>query len=500
MIGFKPKRLTLLFLCVVVLLFYVSYLFYQGAPDETDGRPNILLIVVDDLNDWVGYLGGHPQTQTPNIDNLAAESIIFTNAHTAAPACGPSRAAMFSGMLPSTSGLYGNRQAKYFRAAWPEIATLPEYLQSQGYYVLGAGKIFHEADAKSWDKFYPSLRQQRPPEPFQYGQNQNGLDRSQFDWGPVPQAREDMSDSKIVDWAGKQLSRGISSSFLPGKVSNPFFMAVGLYRPHLPWYVPQAYFDPFPEDTMQLPPLNEHDLDDVPAAAIDLLDMDRHLAVVRSYQWQAAIRGYLASIHYADDLVGELLGQLDNSAYRDNTIVILTSDHGWHLGEKRHWRKFMLWERSTRVPFLVRYPEKLRVPGMLAEQTRVDTPINLLDLFPTVSEMIGIPTPEWVEGQSIVPLMTRVEDGSRQPVEERYSITIRDPNIATVRSRHWRLIQYDDGAEELYDHRNDADEFDNVIDDPANAEIADLLRAQLPSEYLSVDKFNEKVDGLNRDQ
>ena len=312
-----------------------------AAFTQNNSRFNVLFIAVDDLNDWIGPLDGYKGVKTPNIDRLAKQGMNFTRAYCPAPVCNPSRAALLTGVRPSTSGVYQNFHP--WRDALPNAVTLPQYFMRNGYEVVGISKIFHDAynDSASWHKYHPQLRQQAPEKtPL------NGF--GNFDWGPLEVQDEDMADYKHVQ-------AGIE--FLNEKHDKPFFLAVGIKRPHLSWWVPQKYFDIYPLSTIVTPKVIANDLDDIPPIGIGMAkripegqrneatrNMEDHKFIVENDKWKQAIQGYLASITFADAMIGRLMDALGKSVYRNNTIIVLFGDHGWHLGEKEHWRKFTLWE------------------------------------------------------------------------------------------------------------------------------------------------------------
>ena len=430
--------------------------------------PNVLFIAVDDLNDWIEPMGGHPQAKTPNLSRLARRSTLFTRAYTAAPSCNPSRAALMTGIAPYRSGVYNNRQA--WRPAMPDAVTLPQAFRGGGYWAGGAGKIYHGVypDPPSWDEYWPSKSNQRPADPYPAQRPVNDIPGSgNFDWGPLEAGRADMSDYKVADWIAGQLRT---------QRDEPFFLACGIFRPHLPWYVPEKYLDRFPADSIELPTVFNKDLLDVPQRGVSMARPERdHASVVEHGQWEEAVRSYLASVNFADDMIGIVLDALDESGHADNTIVVLWGDHGWHLGEKHHWRKFALWEEATRVPLLIRVPPG--VPG-LPEGTRDGAvsprPVNLLDLYPTLVELAGIEAPEGLDGRSLVPLL-RNPERPWQPTVSTYGRL----NHA-VRSDDFRYIRYEDGGEELYDHRVDPMEWTNLAEDESYAHVKRDLAQWLP--------------------
>ena len=430
--------------------------------------PNVLFIAVDDLNDWIEPMGGHPQAKTPNLVRLASRSTMFTRAYTAAPACNPSRAALMTGIAPYRSGVYNNSQA--WRPAMPDAVTLPQAFRRNGYWAGGAGKIYHGVypDPPSWDEFWPSKKVQRSNDPLPSERPANGIkDTGNFDWGALEVPPEEMSDAKVADWVATKLRQ---------RHEKPFFLAFGIFRPHLPWYVPRKYFDRFPLDTIELPSAFVADLEDVPEAGVKMARPERdHARVVEHGQWNRAVQAYLASINFADDMLGTVLDALDESAYSGNTVVVLWGDHGWHLGEKRHWRKFALWEEATRVPLLISAPEG--TPG-LPEGTRSGAksgrPVSLLDLYPTLVELAGLPEQEGLDGRSMVPLLRNPD------LKWRPAVMTHGRLNHAVRSESFRFIRYADGSEELYDHRVDTMEWTNLAGDSNYADVKRELAEWLP--------------------
>jgi arylsulfatase A-like enzyme len=311
------------------------------------------------LNDWIGCLGGHPQARTPNLDRLAKRGVLFTRAYCAAPSCNPSRASLMTGILPSTSGVYHNSQP--WRPAMPKAVTLPQHFTQHGYWSAGSGKIYHGRypDPASWQTYFPDQKKNKPVDPLPAKRPVNGFaKKAHFDWGPVAKSPKAMGDYQVADWIIGQLNR---------EHDKPFFLACGIYRPHLPWYVPQKYFDLFNESKIQLPPTIKDDLKDVPAAGVKMAKpQGDHAKVSKHNQWQKAVHGYLASIAFADEQVGRVLSALEKSPHAANTIIVLWTDHGWHLGEKQHWRKFTLWERAGRTPVMFVVPKGISKAPKLA--------------------------------------------------------------------------------------------------------------------------------------
>ncbi len=413
-------------------------------------RPNVLFIAIDDLNDWVGHLGGHPQARTPNIDALADRGVSFTSAHCSAPACNPSRASMLTGVHPATSGVYDNRQP--FRRAMPDAVTFPQLFRRSGYRVIGRGKVFHGRypDEQSWDEYIPKGREPRPPrDAFPL----NGIEGTgNFDWGPLDVDEDEMDDAKVARWCGEQIEAGID---------EPFFLACGIFRPHLRWYAPRKYFDMFPLDEIILPEVNEDDLDDIPEAGRRLARTQDHEAVTSTDNWERAVQGYLACGAYCDAQVGKVLDALAASDYADNTIVVLWSDHGWHLGEKLHWRKFALWEEATHSPLI------FSAPGVTPAGERCARTVSALSIYPTLVDLCGLEPPvDQLDGVSIRPLLEDPGAEWQRPV-----VTTHLRGNHSVRSDDWRYTRYADGSEELYDEVNDPLEWENLAGDPDYADV-----------------------------
>ena len=455
------------------------FVFAACSLNAAADRPNILFISVDDLNDWIGCLGGHPQAITPNLDRLAASGALFTNAHCPAPACNPSRGAIMTGISPHVSGLYDNRQK--MRERMPDAELLPKYFSRHGYWSAGSGKILHYfIDAPSWDEYYPAKETEDPfPRTFYPAKRPVSLPRGgpwqyvETDWAALDVTDEEFGGDWLVSkWIGDQLSRS------HGK---PFFLACGIYRPHEPWFVPKEYFEPFPLDQIQLPPgYREGDLDDLPPAGKSRGPNRYFPHIQEQGQWKQGIQGYLAAIYFADTMLGRVLDALEKGPNKDNTIVVLWSDHGWHLGEKQHWQKFTAWRVCTRVPLILRVPQvTIGLTSGTKAGTVCDAPVNLLSLFPTLAELSGLPPKEDNDGPSLVPLL-------RDPKAEWPHVSatyLGRPGNIGISARRFRYIGYDNGDEELYDIENDRYEWKNLAPDVAFADKLAELKRYVPSEF-----------------
>ena len=328
---------------------------------------NVLFLIADDLNDWVSFLGGYPAAKTPNLDRLAAQGTIFTNAHCAAPCCGGSRTSVMLGLDPTTTGVYVNHQD--YAETRPEAATLPLHFKRNGYWTGSTGKVFHVAEQRSWsERFAPEVEDVHQLPRVTDGDYGFG-GRTRFDWGPVEASDNRFHDWRIGEWVIAQLAQ---------EREEPFFLAAGFGKPHLPWMVPKEYFDPFPPAEVQLPVARPIvDRRDIPSRARGLATHGRHRFIVESGQWERGVSAYLASMYFVDSMIGRVLEALQRSVHAERTIVVFWSDHGFHLGEKSHWGKFALWEESTRVPLIV------SIPGRKAALCA--RPVSLTSLFPTLA-------------------------------------------------------------------------------------------------------------------
>jgi arylsulfatase A-like enzyme len=446
------------FACACAALLLLTTICPIAAADPAK-HPNVLFIAIDDLNHWVGHLGRNKQIQTPNIDRLAARGVTFTRAYCAAPLCNPSRAALFSGLRPSTTGVYDNPID--WRKAIPEALTLPSYFRKHGYYVAGAGKIYHGGfDRRSeWDDYFRGGGGTPAPR----GDNVGGGGVGGIKFAALDCNDDELPDYRITSWIIDRLGE---------RREQPFLLACGLHKPHMPWNVPRKYFDMYPLDKIELPPVKDDDLSDVPRAGVRMANPDGdHAAILKSGRWKEAVQAYLAAITYTDMNVGRLLDAVDKSPHRDNTIVVLWGDHGWHLGEKHHWRKFSLWEEATRAPLIWSMPGVTK-PGGVCERT-----VDFMSIYPTLCDLCGLAVPAHLEGPSIRALLTDPTAEWDRPA----LTTFRFQNHA-LRTDRWRYIRYADGSEELYDESKDPMEWTNLATDPRFADVTTELARWLPKE------------------
>lgn len=439
----------------------------QAADTSPAKRPNILIISIDDLNDWTGCLAGHPQARTPHIDNLAARGTLFRNAHCQAPICTPSRASLVTGLYPHTTGLYFLQP----RLEASEVAMrrphLLRHFAEAGYHTMGAGKFVHGGNEERHYEEAGGSMGGFGPVPEQKLTEAPGLQL--WDWGPFPEDENEMPDTKVADWVIERLGQ---------KQDRPFLLVAGFWRPHVPMFAPPRWFEPFPLDKIQLPLTRDDDRNDLSEYAMALtigLPAPRHEWFVEHNQWQSAVQAYLASVAFVDHCVGRVMEALDKSPYADNTIVVLLSDHGWHLGEKQRWAKRSLWNDSTHVPLIVALPAKLQSEKSSRE---CNQPVGLIDVFPTLLDLAGLPPREDLEGRSMRPLLDNPQATWDRPI-----LTTFAPANHSLRDEHFHYIRYGDGSEELYDLRRDPHEWDNLAFPkltPEHAAVIERLRAHLP--------------------
>ncbi len=434
-----------------------------------NARPNILMIAVDDLNDWVGCMDGHPNAITPNIDRLAASGTLFTNAHCQAPICAPSRASLFTGLRPSTSGIYLQIHDKHIRdanAATKACTFLPDYFEQHGYTTLGAGKLFHRGDfGEVFDEHViPRDFGPKPAERFNYDPAwfPDRVGKTQTDWGAYPDEDAEMPDYKVATWAEERLSESHI---------KPFFLAVGFCRPHVPLYVPQKWFDRHPLEQIETPPYFADDLNDVPSISLRVNEAPQMPTTdwaIKTNQWKQIVQAYLACSTFVDHQIGRVLDALDASPYAENTIVVFWTDHGYHLGEKNRFAKQALWERASKVTMIIKTPHQ-----QSAQQC--NQPVELLDIYPTLLALCNLPSNSQNEGTSLVPLLEDSE--ANWP---HVAITSYGRNNHSIRSRDFRYTKYEDGSEELYDHQTDPWEHHNLANDATYNNQKSELQKHLP--------------------
>ena len=458
-------NLVRLFLAINCLAFAAVGARADAGPARTNS-PNVLFIVMDDMNDWVGCLGGHPQAQTPHLDTLAVRGTLFANAQVQAPLCNPSRSSVLTGLRPSSTGIYGLAPGIREVAVTTNCITLPQYFAQHGYFTACFGKVFHDGSIpprlqkNEFNVWGPAPGMPLPKKKFV----NTPATMSGMDWGIFPEDDREQADWKTADNAIAQLNSRPKE--------KPFFLAVGFRLPHVPCFASQKWFDRFPaEDQIALPPYLPHDRDDVPFFSWYLhwkLPEPRLSWLQANHQWRPLVRSYLASTAFMDSQLGRVLEALEKSGAMSNTVIVAWGDNGWHLGEKEITGKNSLWERSTHVPLI------FAGPGVNAA-ARCARPAELLDIYPTLVELCGLPKKSGLEGHSLTP---QLQNASAERVWP--AITTHNANNHSIRTEQWRYIRYANGSEELYDEQHDPNEWTNVVSHPQNIKVVADLAQWLP--------------------
>ena len=467
--NFTPSRNAF---TIALLIAGIGLLCGCANQNQTATKPNVLFIAIDDMNDWTTLFDPNNPIQTPNLERLASRGTFFNKAYCVSPACNPSRTAILTGQHPSTTGVYGNKDS--WRTLVPDAVTLPQYFKEQGYSTQGAGKIFHHGeagrdrvDSPSFEAFFDMLAT-RAPEANHNGYTDGLLALTVFDWG--------LHDQKIIDldtveWVEAAMDK---------PQNKPVFMAAGIFRPHMPFYSDQATWDRYPYETLKMPEYKEDDLEDVGDIARNMAQKEffitdnvlgkpeRNPGSLHTF-----VKSYQAASDYADQMVGRLLDKLDATGQADKTIIVLFSDHGYHLGDKESCVKFTLWEKANHVPFIIVAPG-ITQPGAVCDQ-----PVSLIDIYPTLVELCKLPEKPYLDGKSLLPLLKNPEANWDRPAV----MTMGRGNHA-VRSKLWRYIRYSDGTEELYNHDEDPHEWHNLAGEPSYHQIKTEHRRWLPQQEV----------------
>ena len=438
----------------------------SGAPDAT-GKPNILMIAIDDLRAWTNYLG-FTQVKTPNMDRLAAMGTAMERAYCPAPICNPSRTALVTGLRPGTTGVYDNGADWRINKTASAVPTFPLWLRKNGYVAYAAGKIYHDVyrQPSDWDEYPVTDKETSLP----FAAERKGVGK--IHWAPFATNSDNgMPDYRTTDYCIGKLQQ---------KHTKPFLIGCGFHKPHVQWHVPKKYFDMYPVDKIELPKVQPN-LDNLPPIAQKLARWgEEYEPMIKNGYWKQALQGYFACITFMDAQLGRLLDALEKSDYKDNTIVLLWVDHGWHHGEKHHWKKFTLWEEATRVPVL------WSVPGVTKPGSRCARTVDHMGIYPTLCDMVGVPLPPHLDGKSYRALLENPDAPWERP-----AITTYEANNNAVRTERWRYIRYLDGSEELYDHDADPLEWNNLAPDPRYAAVKKDLQKWFPKTHAPLQRQNK---------
>ncbi|QHI70968.1 sulfatase-like hydrolase/transferase [Tichowtungia aerotolerans] len=436
----------------------------SAALSQPSERPNVLMIAVDDLNDWIGCLGGHPQAKTPNIDRLARRGVLFTNAQCQSPVCNPSRASLMTGRYPESTGIYFLDPPIGDSPVAREATQLPQRFLQEGYYVTAAGKLYHGDENVRYLPNYAGNFGAFGPYPDKKLTGFPG--HMLWDWGAYPERDDQTPDYQIATWAENQLAKNYD---------QPLWLGIGFYRPHVPQYAPQKWFDLYPLETLRLPAVVANDLDDVPEYGVNLTRL-KHVSptmewVEENNEWKPLVRSYLACVSFVDHQIGRVLDALEKSGRSENTVVVLYGDHGFHLGEKRRFAKRSIWRDGAGVPLIIAGPG-------VAKGAVCDHPVQLLDIYPTLLALTGLDADSGLQGHSLKPLLDNPK--TDWPYMARSSF---GPENVAIVSDQYRYIHYHDGSEELYDRKKDPNEWMNLASDPAYRTIIEEYREKLPKSY-----------------
>lgn len=439
---------------ILFVIFSVCCLKSQGSTKPW----NVMLIMVDDLNTWIlndqnRYSG---KVISPNLRKFASSGMTFSHAYAASPKCSPSRTAMLSGVNPWDSGLYDNGVDIAASDALQKAKSLPQAFKEKGYSIASYGKISHGWGPRNlWEERMAHRRDPIPPNaPFL------NFTRGEQDWGVTHLKETEMNDTRYVDAAIERLN---------ASHEKPFFIACGLFHPHMPWYIPQKYFDMYPLDEVVMPPYQKDDLGDIPPLGQSLTDGKSKFVqqVIENKVYKEGVRAYLATTTYADTQVGRLLKALENSDYKDNTIVVFASDHGFHLGEKNHWQKGTLWEEATHSLLMIRIP-RITNPGSFCKRF-----VSLQNIYPTLNELCQLDVT--VSGRSLVPLLHDPDSEWNSTAISAYG-----NRYVSIRTKDFRYIRYQSDQEELYNYSSDPHAWTNIVKDPKYSQVLNSLRNRVP--------------------
>ena len=453
------------------LKFLIAILALSLSSASAQKKPNVIFIAIDDLNDWVGCFDGHPQAKTPNIDKFAKSGLVMFKAYAPSTVCCPSRTAILTGKHATNTGVYGNSQDMEDAPKAKDLRTLPEYFANNGYHTLSTGKIFH-AHGDPGQYFTERVESRGKggvlwsEKPVAEGIKSGGSD---FAWGATTAKAEEMKDFQATKWATEQLERDFDG--------KPFFLALGISKPHLTWFVPQRFYDMYPLDKLTPVSLKRDDLDDIldPNGKKIFEPDNRWLIADKTNKHLQAQQAYLACISYVDYCLGQLFENIEKSKYADNTIVMLWGDHGWHLGEKMKYGKTDLWEESCRVPFIVKAPGVTPKKGGISNGV-----VNLIDMYPTLLELCGLPPNKENDGRSFAKLLANPKMKWDEPTLSTYQY--KNHSLTDGRFRYtWYGSK--NGAEELYDHNVDPLEHNNLASNVLYKKEIDRLKKYLPNHH-----------------
>ncbi|MFQ5734083.1 MAG: sulfatase [Planctomycetaceae bacterium] len=459
---------------LLVALSFVLLANIARGNDAPASKPNVLFLICDDLNCDIGCYG-HKLVKTPNIDRLAKRGVRFRNAYCQYPLCGPSRASFMTGLYPDQTLVH--RNAIYIREHIPNVQTMAQMFRRNGYFATRIGKIFHynvpkhigtsgHDDPYSWDQTFNPRGRDKDDEDKIFSLRPGSFGGT-LSWLAADGTDEEQTDGIAATTAIRQLRKHAKSK-------RPFFLAVGLFRPHTPYVSPKKYFAMYPRAKITVPRIPEGYRKTLPAPARKSITRKKVQVDLSDNVARKAIQAYYASITFADAQVGRVLDALRETGLADNTVVVFTSDHGYHMGEHGHWQKTTLFENATHVPLII------AGPGVTDAGRTATTPVEMIDFYPTLADLCGLRKPKFLSGVSLVPAL---KDADAKP---RTSALTQYANGYSIRTPRYRYTEWGkNGSEgaELYDHESDEPELVNLANRPERAEtvkrLSKLLRSRI---------------------
>ena len=450
--------------------------------------PNVLFLICDDLNCDIGAYG-HPQVKPPNIDTLAGRGVLFQNAHCQYPLCGPSRASFMTGMYPDQTLVH--RNAIYIREHIPNVMTIPQTFRLEDYFAVRIGKVFHYNVPR-----HIGTAGHDDPYSWNYTINPRGRDKDEEDkiFSLVPNTFGGTLSWYAAEGDDTEQTDGIAATEAVqllekySKSGRRFFMTVGLYRPHTPYVAPKKYFDLYPLDEIRVPEVPAEYLSTIPKPAAASIRRKKDQIDLRDHLARQAIQAYYASISFADAQLGRVLTTLQDTGLAENTIVVFTSDHGYHMGEHGHWQKTTLFENATRVPLVI------SGPGVIAKGKSTEGLAELVDVYPTMTELAGLTTPKSVSGKSLVPILKDHSTTVRSSAFTQYG------NGYSIRTSRYRYTEWGEKGElgaELYDHESDPEELVNLIGSSEVADVQSELQIQL---HIRIEEAKVTPQGIKQNR
>jgi arylsulfatase A-like enzyme len=463
---------------------------YSTTLYGVENQPNVLFIISDDLGGQSLGCYGNAQCRSPNIDALAGRGVQFTRTYTQYPVCGPSRAALMSGMYAQVIGVTSNGGASNFTKVLGDRPSMSQHFINHDYYAARVSKIFHMRvpgditagvdgpdHAASWSERFNC----QAPEQWTEGKHEHLTNEKlkpdpnreihyRLGYGGAFYAVRGSSDgAEQADH--KAAAKAVELLEQRAKDRKPFFLAVGLVRPHVPLVAPASFFDSYIPTQMELPPRVEQDWDDIPQAGIS--KNSERSGLDSQLKKQKVLEAYYASVTYMDAQVGKIVSAVDRLGLRDNTIIVFTADHGYHLGEHDFWQKMSLHEESTRIPLIIHVPGKKPAKSAALSQQ--------IDIYPTLAELCGLSVPKHVQGKS---LAESLDDPSHVVHDSVYCLRGRNDHL--LRTDRWALIRYGRGGIELYDMQADPHQFSNLAADPKHKKVVADLQALLAKKLAAM--------------